>query len=431
MTIMVEPIFDLVMAVIEIVILLYFVRDFRFRFSPEWIQRLVLFLVLFFGLCTLAYLTGNMYVKYILLDVVITVILNVFYQEKLAKVFLFVTVYSVIAYASLLIVESIFKTASLALPGTAYMYTEFTYTLIARFLEFLILFAFRKILRGIVIQRGNVRGLKLVYMQVVISGVYFIMISTSLYHTKTISAEYAGLILGFSLFALFSVLFGVIYTEHYLQMILKNRDNEAALKIKQQQCEIYENQIEDHRQIRRLYHDMKNHLLILERSKTEQFSNYCESLENSLNQYQMEFQTGNPYLDILLRDKSRICAQNDIQLKVAVNLVNVNVLEPIEVCIVCGNLLDNAIEANLHVTESKRFIEFQAHCQKTNYVIKIANAYQKEPLLSGGRILSLKDDKKAHGYGIENVRDVVSKKNGYYTVKKDKGVYVTYIILPL
>ena len=427
----VEIIFDIIMAAVEIIILLYFVRDFRCRRQFPCMY-LLLFAVLLGSMLFLSGAAENFYIRYLLTDIIATAVLQCFFRERTARIFLYVTIYTLVAYVSLVLVESIFKTTALELPGTAYMYTQFTYTLLARFMEFLILFLFQHFLRKIGFRQKSPYGFRLIYIQILISAVYFILISISLYHTRNIASDYAGLIFGFSFFVLFSILLSVIYTEYYMKAYQKNTDYETALYVKQQQCEIYKNQIEDQLQIRSLYHDMKNHLLILEHSGPEEFREYLADLKEQVDQYQNIYHTGNPYLDILLRDKRKICEENQIALDIRANFLDVTVLEPVEICIVCGNLIDNAIEANLLTgSGSRRFVEFLAHRQKSNFVIRISNPCREKTLKTGNRIISSKTDKKSHGFGIENVRRVIAGKNGFYTAKTENGIYTVYIVLPL
>lgn len=373
-------IFDLCMVIIELTILLYFIHDFHFKKKDSKLFLLILFLILSVSMIGIALLTNNFYLKYIFVDITVTIILKFFYKERTGRIFLYVTIYTLVAYASLLIVESFFKSQSLQLPETAYVYTQFTYTLIARFVEFLILFMFRHILRKLIFRKEHPGSFHLIYVQIFISIIYFISISISLYNVKDLSSEYAKLIFGFSFFALFSVLLSVLYTEYYLKIFQEKSEYEVSLQLKQQQCEIYKNQIEDNAQIRSIYHDMKNHLFVLEHSKPENFESYLDNLKEKLDLYQNTFQTGNPYLDVLLRDKARLCRQHQIALDVHANFLDIHVLEPVEVCIVCGNLIDNAVEANLSIMpEQKRFIQINAHRQKGNFVLKISNACQNMP----------------------------------------------------
>ena len=410
----VEVIFDIIMAAVEIIILLYFVRDFRCRRQFPCMY-LLLFAVLLGSMLFLSEAAENFYIRYLLTDVIAAAVLQCFFRERTARIFLYVTIYTLVAYVSLVLVESIFKTTALELPGTAYMYTQFQH-----------------FLRKIGFRQKSPYSFRLIYIQILISAIYFILISISLYHTRNIASDYAGLIFAFSFFVLFSILLSVIYTEYYMKAYQKNTDYETALYVKQQQSEIYKNQIEDQQQIRSLYHDMKNHLLILEHSGPEECRKYLANLKEQVDQYQNIYQTGNPYLDVLLRDKRKICEENQITLDIRANFLDVTVLEPIEICIVCGNLIDNAIEANLLTgSGSRRFVEFLAHRQKSNFVIRISNPCREKPLKTGNRIISSKTDKKSHGFGIENVRRVISGKNGFYTAKTKNGIYTVYIVLPL
>ena len=98
----------------------------------------------------------------------------------------------------------------------------------------------------------------------------------------------------------------------------------------------------------------------------------------------------------------------------------------LHVCLILGNLLENAVEAAEKVNE-KKYIKIQIKYDKNNLLIFVMNNYKgKLEITKDKRVKSTKLDIENHGVGLPSVYRVVSKYHG--TVVIDDSVPERFLI---
>ena len=97
----------------------------------------------------------------------------------------------------------------------------------------------------------------------------------------------------------------------------------------------------------------------------------------------------------------------------------------IDLCVLVGNLLDNAIEACQKIDKQKRIqVSFKQEGNFLNVIIK--NTYIDE---KNNDLLTTKDNKLNHGYGIKSVRSIVEKYEGTFKIIKNNGYFIVSVLL--
>ena len=115
-----------------------------------------------------------------------------------------------------------------------------------------------------------------------------------------------------------------------------------------------------YRKMRGWRHDYRNHIgtmKVLARSgNTEELLRYLDMLESDLNTVDMPVKTGNPMADAILGSKLALAAEKHIPVKTSVQIPVKFGFPELDLCVILGNLLDNAIEASLSLPEEERMI---------------------------------------------------------------------------
>ena len=114
-----------------------------------------------------------------------------------------------------------------------------------------------------------------------------------------------------------------------------------------------------HKEMRAYKHDFHHHLQTLkgqlEAGETDRALAYIEELDDSLMNVDTLLKTGNVSLDAILSAKIAQAKTENIAVTIKANVPDVLTISDVELSIIIGNLLDNAIEACRTVTE-ERFI---------------------------------------------------------------------------
>lgn len=178
-------------------------------------------------------------------------------------------------------------------------------------------------------------------------------------------------------------------------------------------------------QLHKIKHDYKNELLTLydlflkdSSSVLNILCNYITNLDNvSFDTY-----SSNKCLNSILRIKYTLAKKMSIKITSSAFIPQELDLKYSEIGIIFGNLLDNAIEANMQLSEKHRYIIL-----KTQYLDDFLFVHIKNPYDSS--ITSPKMPIEEHGYGLKNVKQIVEQHNGVIKFNTSNNVFEVDIIL--
>lgn len=187
--------------------------------------------------------------------------------------------------------------------------------------------------------------------------------------------------------------------------------------------------------VRKLYHDINNHIACIKNISEEQknVDMYVDEINRELKSYQTVFDTGNMILDVILNEKKSICDKEDIEFISDVKLINCEFIDMIDVCSIFSNILDNAIEACLKIDDENihRFIKIRSSIVKKFIVIKCKNSKNNDILLKNGEILTDKKDTFRHGIGLNSIKNSVKKYDGNVKIDIEEESFSITIYMPL
>ena len=233
--------------------------------------------------------------------------------------------------------------------------------------------------------------------------------------------------------------FGCIYLASYMCGAMQTAWHAQELEMRQN---YYEEKMEDETRIRQIYHDMKNHLLVLENvmADTEPAASFTENvstdsvhpsirhLRQQMESYENYYRTGNPYLDVIIRDKAKTAREKQIDFTAILHFADGSFLDPLDISTIFGNALDNAIEASEKLAVSRRVVSVKARRIHDMLVIAVENNALPDADASGK---TTKEDALFHGFGLSNIRAAAEKYDGQCTVKCEGGVFVLKVMIPV
>lgn len=232
--------------------------------------------------------------------------------------------------------------------------------------------------------------------------------------------------------AIFPVLFILIFVYVKNTIYLREQEQKDKMQIAQlqQQFAYYQEKLKDEEKVRSVYHDMKNHLLVLQgQINSPETAEMVEKLQSQVAMYEDYVHTGNDILDIILKEKSELAREKHIALSVTADLNDVDFIEPLDISTIFGNGLDNAIEASEKLSEEQRAILVKAgRVQNFFYVLIENNCLQDS---GNTKIRSTKSDDFLHGFGISNMKKAVEKYDGQLTTKCENGKFTLKILIPI
>ncbi len=192
---------------------------------------------------------------------------------------------------------------------------------------------------------------------------------------------------------------------------------------------------EQYRQSERLRHDLKNHVLalsgFLEKKEWDGMARYLNDMRDSVDFGSGEEITGNRTADILLYQKRKTAESKNILWECDAQMPPQCHIREFDLCVLLGNLLDNAIEAcgRLRRAEDNiRFIRIRIGTVRRCLLLEIENSMtdkRKEDAAAGQNT-----GKESHGIGLANVRDVVRRYDGTMNIESGEGIFTVSLLLP-
>lgn len=188
-----------------------------------------------------------------------------------------------------------------------------------------------------------------------------------------------------------------------------------------------------YRQIRGWRHDYRNHIQVLKAHAAagdmEAVKNYLDLLETDLNTVDTVIKTGNPMADAILNSKISLARARGITVQADAHIPVQLSMSELDLCVIIGNLFDNAIEASLPLPEKQRIIRVYMDMKGTQLYISFTNftAFKKQPK-QNGRFLTTKGE--GHGFGLVRIDQIVERLDGYLSRNSEDGAFTTEILIP-
>lgn len=251
-----------------------------------------------------------------------------------------------------------------------------------------------------------------------------------IYMYSTISLPHRTLLLieGGGFFVVNMLLFLVYYQ---MLIVSENRMKQEHIE---QQMRLYENQFEVMQQseykVHALRHDMKHHIhniyIMTHKDQKEDVLKYLERMQESLENPKEHVTTGNGDIDVILNYMLEKAERAGIKVEQKVMVPKKIEVEPYELNIILGNLLENAIEAAKESEE--KLIKLHIVAEKGMLVVNINNTYSGKIVTSKEKLISTKGSLE-HGFGLRNVENIVQLYQGKMKVTYDEREFQVEVIL--
>lgn len=186
---------------------------------------------------------------------------------------------------------------------------------------------------------------------------------------------------------------------------------------------------------KRVRHDLNGYLVDLKTAiQTGELKEAEKKIDTILEHNQIYrnevSRSGNLVIDSLLNYKYSLAMNEGIAVKCYVFVPEQLPFDGADLCIILGNLLDNAIESVSCLPAEQRQVEASVSQVKGNLIITVQNPYEGNIRKnSDGQILTNKKDRRNHGIGLLSVQRSVDKYNGELLTEYGNGVFKATVLL--
>ena len=188
-----------------------------------------------------------------------------------------------------------------------------------------------------------------------------------------------------------------------------------------------------YRQIRGWRHDYRNHIQTMKayaaNGDLEAIKGYLDELDTDLNTVDTVIKTGNAMADAILNSKISLARSKNIAVQVDAHIPVQLSMSELDLCVIIGNLFDNAIEASLALPEAERRIRVYMDMKQTQLYISFTNFTASGKMeKEGGRFRTTKGE--GHGFGLVRIDTIIERLEGYLSRNSEDGAFTTEILIP-
>ena len=180
-------------------------------------------------------------------------------------------------------------------------------------------------------------------------------------------------------------------------------------------------------------HDYRNHIqtmkVLAEKGDLEAIKEYLNKLDEDLATVDTVVKTGNAMADAILNSKISLAKSKGINVKVDAHVPVKLKTSELDLCVILGNLFDNAIEASLPLPEEERLIRVYMVMKNTQLYISFTNfTASKKMEKIGNRFFTTKGE--GHGFGLVRIDNIIERLDGYLSRNSEDGAFTTEILIP-
>ena len=225
-----------------------------------------------------------------------------------------------------------------------------------------------------------------------------------------------GAVLGILAITLFIVLVILVYQKKEMKRLMVLKD-----KCLREQTEQYKMAMNKERELRRFRHDYNAHMTaisgLLANEEYVKLQEYIKSMGYFREKFNL-VNSGNIITDAVFNQYKELCDKDNIEFEISGKLPeNFNMAET-DLCVLLSNLISNAYEAALKCEDDRRIISVEIRNSDDDIFIDVSNSVNGEVVFKNGLPVTDKPDRKNHGFGVENILEVVERNGGYIEWKQ-------------
>lgn len=210
------------------------------------------------------------------------------------------------------------------------------------------------------------------------------------------------------------------------ELFWTKRNNNEYLK----QIELYKNQREleqsAREELERIKHDLKSNLVylgnLLKHQEYEKMQQVLAALLGEIHEKSyLEGRTGNLAIDSQINFLWQESQKQSICLHMDVKLPNVPNIDDTDICVLLGNIFDNAIEASEKIPQSRE-IWVELSYNRGYFRLYTKNRYDGK-IIKGNRGMPKSNKEGWHGFGIRSIEKIVNKYQGHIEIEEKEDIF--------
>lgn len=257
----------------------------------------------------------------------------------------------------------------------------------------------------------------------------FFPMSDGRIYNRTILYLYIALIL--CTFMIYFIFFQ-IFAREKKRFEAQKQLEETTRQLELQQT-YYQNMIKNTEETRRMRHDFRQHLIVLQgyamEGNTQELVEYLSDHIRQIDHLATPSYSNLPVVNMLLHHYRRLCQENEIRMDISATPIPSTVLSDSELATLLGNLLENAYTAAAHALPGNRSITVRLAVHGNMLVITIDNGFDGNVNKKRDHYLSTKVSHT--GYGLRSIRHICDTHGGNCSFSHDTDCFHSSAVIAI
>lgn len=424
-------IFAYVIADIMLFYNIFLLCELFFRFSKrKLVYNKLIWIIAILGVIvtsSIIYLWDNDIVETIIYVLIMCVILCAFYQEK----------WQIVTVSTLwiIVIMAMFDTMSVVLIEIVNRVVFNTNECITRLMRSFIILVYILVLGGIYNKKYN-RGIRTIGIGNLIAFTILTIVDTFIVMVialiTLIEKRVTDQIIYFIAFIL--VILGLFLQLGAVILIMVQRNvykesQQLTEKYLEEQKNHYEYLEKRETETKKFRHDLRSHMEMLtvlaKKRQYDKFDKYVEEINVNIDRFGNNVTVQNGIVDAIINKYYSEAIANDVAMEVKGRFPSDCKIDAYHLCTIFSNILSNALEATIEA--EKKWISVFCKYTDDNILVEVKNTFDNKNTARNGKLRTHKKDANNHGFGLENVKESISKYDGLWGVDIYENIYTITI----
>jgi signal transduction histidine kinase len=202
----------------------------------------------------------------------------------------------------------------------------------------------------------------------------------------------------------------------------------------EKQIDYYKTLLSQEEDTRKFRHDIRNHIIcieeLLDTGKLEDAKSYIQDIHHNLGKITSVYDTGNDIINAIINYYANKGKEDHITIQVKGRITHEYNIPMMHLSTVVSNLMSNAYEAAIKVnSDLDRLIIVEIYSGSKYLELVVKNPAVTDRAKLDGRTFTTKSDKRNHGFGIQNIKEVIAKYDGELHLKDELDSVTVRVIM--
>lgn len=231
------------------------------------------------------------------------------------------------------------------------------------------------------------------------------------------------------------IISNVLIPYSYICRIKENSKHKEIIFIKdkmlQQQKEYFDNMIASYTDLRTFKHDLKSYMIAINEliacKNYQKLSDLMHFFEDTITNDNL-ISCDDVYIGAIVNQFYHQCKKSGIEFNFTYDVSHDITMKPEHLCSICYNLISNAVEA----AQTSKLKSVVVHMKNNNrtLLIRVDNTVPASfHIESMNECSTSKSDSTNHGFGLKNIKKIVTIYNGTYDYEFENGIISSTVIL--